>query len=663
MRGSGVQFLSPASFYCEYSLPHRTRSKSCAVAQSLRDALHTRRGIVLSLILFGLVAHVFALQGPFKTMDDEMEIVDNDHIKSLRHLKEIATESFFGAGTYYRPAVTFSHLLEYHLAGLNPCFYYLTNLLLHLGNSVVLFFIFEIFLKKRFLSFAAALLFAVHPLQWEVVSNIAGRSNLLCAFGYLTAFLFHVHYVVQKRQRYLLLGVAFFGLALFSKEPAVTLPAVLVCFELWGHPKRRAAGPALFKREVVFRLLPYFAGTAVYLLLRRFLGITTVIFWPSLKMQVLGVATFFRGVLTYLRLFFLPVDLHFDRATAYFTSSADPQLWATVLVMMTFVWIVGRSQRRWSRRVKFFFAWFWLTLLPMSQVIPLVAHVGYAAMAEHFLYLPLVGLSAVAVLVCSHVGRFLQRRRLVSRPVLRFVGTGIFTYFILIAIGQSVHSAQELAMFEKSLHYNPRNTRVRISYGLALAKARLFEQAEGEFRQVLEAEPWDVRARIGLGKTLCDQKRCLEAIGEYEKITDAGSMNDLLQRNLEYTYEIVIQQYKNRIAQEPYNPSLYYSLGIMYAKLNRTGEAVAQYKKGLRLSPRDRALLYNLAAALEAQGRLKEAVFYFRRVIALAEETDTLTEYSYQHLGHIYQKLGERSKARKYFQKTGKIPVFPQAPD
>jgi tetratricopeptide (TPR) repeat protein len=718
-----LSWIKADNCFREYSLPHQSRPKFCIVPQCLQVAMKTRRGIILSLILLGIIAHVFALQGSFKTMDDEMTIVNNDRIKSLRHFKEILTESFFGGGTYYRPAVTLSHLLEYHLVGLNPFFYYLTNLLLHLGNSIVLFFIFQIFLKKDCLSFAAALLFAVHPLQGEAVSNIAGRSNLLCAFGYLTAFLFHVHYVEKKRPCDLVFAVIFFLLALLSKEPAVTLPAVFVCFEMWGHRQRKNASQTLFSREAVLRLLPYFLWTAGYLLLRRFLGIANMIFWPSLKMHVLGSATFLRGVMTYLRLFFLPVDLHFDRAVAYFTSFADTQLWATVLVMMTLIGVVWTFRRRWSRRVKFFFAWFWLTLLPTAQIVPLPAHAGYAALAEHFLYLPLAGLIAITVLVCSHVFRMAHSRGLVSWPVIRFMCAGFFVYFILIAIGQSVQSARELAMFEKSLRYNPRNTRVRISYALALAKVKLFQEAEGEFRKVLGAEPWDVRARIGLGKALCDQGKCLEAIDEYERITDAGSMNDLLQTNLSYTYEVVIAQYKNRIAREPRNAPLYYSLGIMYARLNRTGEAVAQYKKGVRLSPRERPLLYNLAAALETQGRFKEAVFYFRRVIALAEETgagasapgargltpsllsarggsalggkeggggvgvtigiptlrrerresvgtqhpaertDALTEYSYQHLGYIYQRLGERHKAQKYFQKAGGMAANLKAPD
>src|SRR3989344_3006222 len=288
-------------------------------------------GMLFALILGGLIAHGVALNGSFKTMDDETSIINNQNLRSFSSLGGIFTESFFrGDRTYYRPLVTFSFLLDYQIAGLNPFFYYLTNLLLHLANAVLLFFTFNIFLKRKFSNFAAALLFVVHPVQWEAVANIAGRSILLCAFWQFTAFLLYLRYAAQsrldpRRKVYYACSLLAFSLALLSKESAVVLPFLVAGYEYWLG--RRHKGKIL-TAQAVERVFPFLAVVAGYLLLRKFLGITNVAFWPSLQYLIFGVLTFLSSVLVYLRIFIFPVDLHFDRTTAYFTSFADLGLWS-----------------------------------------------------------------------------------------------------------------------------------------------------------------------------------------------------------------------------------------------------------------------------------------------------------------------------------------------
>ena len=614
--------------------------------------------MVFALILCGLIAHGVALNGSFKTMDDETSIINNQNLRSFSSLGRIFSESFFsGDNTYYRPLVTLSFLLDYQIAGLKPFFYYLTNLLLHLANTVLLFFTFNTFFKRRSLNFAAALLFAIHPVQWEAVANIAGRSILLCAFWQFAAFLLYLRYAARSRldpRRKVDYGcsLAAFSLALLSKESAVMLPFLIVGYEYWMG--RRHKGKIL-TTQAVQRVLPFVALVAAYFLLRKVLGVTNVAVWPSPQYLFFGVLTFLSSVLVYLRIFILPVDLHFDRTTAYFTSFADWGVWLTLAAIVIFGWMAGHYHRQWSRRAKFLLFWFGVTLLPVAQLFPLPAHAGYAATADHFFYVPAAGLFAFFVLAVRTVFQRALRRKIVARPLVRFFTTSVFIYFLLITVGQNLHAVHELSMFERSLFYDPQNTRVRICYALALAKSGLFAEAEGEFRKVLTAEPWDVRARIGFAKSLCDQGKCLEAVFEYEAIADAGDMQGLLEDNLKYTYDVVIRQYQKRLEREPQNSRLHYSLGVMYSKAGRSREAVREYLQALRLEPRDRAVLYNLGALLESGPRPDEAVAYFRKVISLGRKKDQLTEYAYRHLAKLYEHRGQERRARAYFRAAEKI--------
>ena len=607
--------------------------------------------MIFALVLCGLIAHAVALNGSFKTMDDETSIVNNQDLRGFASLGRIFSESFFGGdNTYYRPLVTLSFLLDYQIAGLRPFFYYLTNLLLHLANAVLLLFIFDVFFKRRFLSFAAALLFVVHPIQWEVLANIAGRSILLCAFWQFAAFLLYIRYAARsridpRRKVYYGCSLAAFSLALLSKESAVVLPLLVAGYEYWMG--RRRKGKVLAARTLE-RVLPFCAVVAGYLLLRKILGMTNVAFWPSPHYLFFGVLTFLSSVLVTLRVFVLPVDLHFDRATAYFTSFADWGVWLTLAAVVIFVWMAGRYHRQWSRRAKFLLFWFGAALLPVAQLVPLPAHAGYAATADHFYYIPSAGLFAFFVLAARTVFQRTIRRETISRPSGILLAITVFTYFMMLSIGQNLRAVHELSMFETSLGYNPRNTRVRTCYALALAKVGLFAPAEQEFRNVLAVEPWDTRARIGFAKSLCDQGKCLEAVFQYETIADAGDMQNLLEDNLKYTRDVVIRQYQKRIEQDPRDSRMHYSLGVMYAKTGRSREAVREYLQALRLDPRDRAALYNLGALVESGPQPEIAIAHFRKVIAFDRGTDQLTEYAYRHLATIYERRGQARRARAY---------------
>lgn len=616
-----------------------------------KERIKTFCGILLALTLCTIAIYAVVLAGSFKTIDDEVSIVDNEKIRHLSSLKDILTESFFGTAIYYRPLVTLSFMLEYQLAGLRPALYYLTNIFLHLGNTIFLLFIFNVLLKKRGLAFATALLFLVHPLHWEAVANIAGRSILLSAFGQLASFWFYLLYVETRHRRDYVLALIAFAVALLSKESAIVLPIVLAGYEFW---LTRGPSKTGLPREMGGRLIWFWVFLLAYFLLRNALHITNVPMWSSWGSMFLGIATFLYSVLVYLRLFVLPLDLHFDRAIPYFTDSLDVKLWATLGISMMAVCALMYYRDKLSRRVKFFLFWAGISLLPVAQFFPLSAHSGYAATAEHFLYVSLAGLAALTALVVNDILCRAQRHR-ISPHVTRPCVVALYGYLMLITFGQNLHAVYELSMFKQSLMYNPHNTRVLVSYGLALAKAGLFAQAEDQFRKILVVKPWDVRARINLAKSLCDQDKCLEAIAEYEAIGEAGNLQMLLDKNLNETYDVVIAQYRDDLTRDPENSHLHYSLGIIYAKRGQLPKAMNEYRAALQFNPRNRYALYNLGLLTQAQGPVKEAARYFRRVIAFGRSNDHLTECAYRDLINIYERQGQYHRAKVYRKKADRI--------
>jgi len=195
--------------------------------------IQLRLNCIFIILYLALIAHGASITDTFKILDNDISIVENELIKSFTHLKAIFVSSYFDGGQFYRPLVALSHMVEYQLFGLEASFYHLTNIFLHGTSAVLVFFIMNFLLKKRSLALLTGILFAIHPIHWEAVANIPGRSILLCAVFYLFSFYSFCRYVSNDRSvRWYELSLISFSAALLSKESAVMLPAVLL-FYVW----------------------------------------------------------------------------------------------------------------------------------------------------------------------------------------------------------------------------------------------------------------------------------------------------------------------------------------------------------------------------------------------------------------------------------------------
>ncbi len=580
------------------------------------------RSVLGQLLVIGVLcftAYSFMLSGPFSVMDDQVSIVDNSNIKSFSNLGKVFSSSFFGGHAYYRPLVSVTYMLEYHFFNLYPFFYKLTNLILHFLCACCVYFFIKTIFPKGFVSFFVSLLFAIHPIHWEQVSHVAGRSILLCAFFYLGAFLLYCLSLSGKQKVLYALALLAYLLSFFSKESAVTLPVLLLCYENFI---KREEGKENFLIHLSVRqirsVLPFFGLALFFIGLRRYLGITNIPLWTSFHDLLLGHLTFLRGFLTYLRLFVFPVDLHFDRSIAYFGSFHNAELILTILFYAFSMVVLLRLRRKVSLRVAFFLCWTFFTILPVAQLVPLPSRNGYASLAEHFLYIPSVGIFVLLVLGFLKLMEVAKRMR-ISSKVVWFAVIGFYLFFFITTIQQNIYSSEELSMFKYSLEHNPENLRVRNSYALALALRGLYSAAENQYRIALSIEPGNVNSRISLGKSLCDQGKIWEGIQEYEKLSswDIGKYRKLLNNNLHLAYQALIRRYLDKIEKDPDNPECYFQLGVLYSKANRIEEGIEAYQKALILKPLYRDALYNLTWSYEVLGEYQQAAFYCEEMLKL----------------------------------------------
>lgn len=606
---------------------------------------------LLLIVVLIFIAYAMVMTASFKTQDDQVSIVENKNIQSFANAGKVFQAAFFGDRSYYRPLVSLSFMAEYSLFGLKPAFYYLTNILLHCANTLMVFFLASYFLRDRSRPLMVALLFAIHPVHWEAVSNIPGRSIILSAFFYLGSLSAFFSYKEKKNVFFLALSVIWFALALLCKESAVMLPVVIGLYLWLFEPRREGRKPGPF-----IALVPFLLVIALYAVIRQTLGITEIFRWQTPETLALGFLTFLRGVITYLRLFFFPVDLHFDRAQQVFVSFLDIEL------LWTMVFYLGLSICIWSQRKKmkplmvFMIAWFALELFPVAQILSAVGvQPGSISLAEHFLYLPSISMFVMIVCAGQWICDRITSRKILAPSIVRVLVFGIFAALFLTTVQNNIYATSELAMLRRSLDLQPHNNRLLYSLGLVFAKEKEFSEAEKYFRSILETDPQNNKVRIALGKSLCDQGKYWEGSGEYEKVTDGGKYQELLADNLRLTYGILIDQQKEMIGKEPANPKTHYALGILYSKVNRPQEAVLEFQKAVELDPANKNAVFNLASTQEALKNREEARLYYEKTLALGGPEEEIDYHAAMHLGSIYEEDGNFAEAKKYIDLASRI--------
>jgi len=286
------------------------------------------------IIVLGFIAYGTMLPAPFRVMDDRISIVENPAIKSARNIPEIFKEGYFHDQSYYRPLINLSFMGEYQAFKFNSFYYNLDNLILHILNALLVVLLVSKLTNNEAIGFWVGVLFTIHPIQWEAVCNVPGRSILLSALFVLSSFVLFLEAYKNRRLFCLVLLLVTFFLGLLCKESSGVLPFVVIAYL---YTDKTYSWPQKIKY-----LWPFIMGIAGYISLRRYFGITDVHLIGQPQVLILSFVTFLRSVITDLRLFVFPVDLHYDRCLLLMTTLKEPRalatcvFWLTALVILIF---------------------------------------------------------------------------------------------------------------------------------------------------------------------------------------------------------------------------------------------------------------------------------------------------------------------------------------
>ncbi len=386
------------------------------------------------IVILGIIVYANSFSNPF-IWDDENLIVTNPYIKNIRLIKNLFTKDLaFGTqfSNFYRPLQSLSFELDYYLWGLNPFGFHLTNLLLHIACALLVYFLFAlIFPHLLSIPLITALLFLVHPIQTEAVTYISGRADPLVSLFILLSIFFYVkHSVVAQftcarkgigqkagfgsingattsnlsKRVYLSASVLSFILALLSKETALILLLLILLYDV-SFSKDRLR----FRDKFKFRYSLFLLVALIYILLRM-----TVLNFLNRPLFLSNTGLYFRMLTSaktfslYLGLLISPLHLHMERSVPFVSSILDKGVLPS-LILLIFLGILIVRSYRFSKVCFFAGVWFFLNLVPVSNIVPLNAN-----MAEHWLYLPSIGFFLLIAFGLERLARKAKPARILS---------------------------------------------------------------------------------------------------------------------------------------------------------------------------------------------------------------------------------------------------------
>jgi protein O-mannosyl-transferase len=504
------------------------------------------RGWRNALFCFGLAIATFGVYSPvrahpFVAFDDQEYVVDNPHVQHGIDWAVVKWGFTANRSANWHPLTWLSHAIDYRLFGLDAGGHHLDSLVLHVLNAVLLFLLLELWTGLAGPSLLVAALFALHPLNVESVAWVAERKNVLSTLFFLLAIGAYGWYARKPNWRRYWLVALLFAMGLMAKPMVITLPFVLLLLDYWplgrysGGAAPRLDIPQTTVGKLVLEKVPLLflsAASAVITMKAQVLTEGSLLDYPLwVRMENALVA-----YALYLWKMVWPVGL----AAMYPHPGRSLHSWqivlsAVVLAGISALVVIQRS------RGYLVTGWLWFlgTLIPVIGLV----QVGYAAMADRYAYVPLIGI----FIMVAFGARDLAEAKHIRMGYRTAVATGVLAALSLLSYRQIGYWSSEYDLWAHALEVTSGNVFAHNAIGSALLAPEMWMSAA-------DVEGFDTRKRQ-MGEARRHYERALEICRQHEK-QDPGIYLPAMANTLDYLGDLDRLQRRMDDARRRYNEAL-----------------------------------------------------------------------------------------------------------
>ena len=592
------------------------------------------RYAVASLVaLLTLACYLPSLRNDFVSLDDFGYVLDNLHIRSLNPSFFAWAFTDLSAG-FWHPLVWISYAIDFAIWGVNPLGFHLTAILLHAGNTFLVVRLMEALLAAAQQSGACrlcsdergafivagvvAFLFGLHPLHVESVAWISERKDLLCGSFFLLSTIVYLHYtgaLVSRRaekfyqNRYYLLSLLLFILALASKTMAVSLPIVLLVLDWYPLGRIRSLKSS---SVVILEKLPFVAASF-------FIAITSIIAQQSIgAMELMSVKPLStrtlvacKAVVLYLWKMIVPLHL-----IPYYPYPQDVSLlsmeyaFPVLFIGGTTVAVILMARQK----------PLWVTIWVVYLIILLptlgIVQVGVHSMGDRFTYLP-----SLAPFLLTGLGALRVWTWVVETNWL--IKTAVVSAACLCSCALIYLTLQQISVWKNSMvlwNYvieagTPFNPLAYNNRGHVYRDRGEFDKAISDYTVAITQEPAQAEYLVSRGVALCEK-------GDLEQ-----AMTDL----------------DRAIVLSPNEYLAYNNRGTVWFRKGELGRAIEDFNRAISLKPSEFLAYQNRGTLFENKGDIDKAISDYSAVLTI----NPFLAGVYISRGDLYMKKGALDRAAR----------------
>jgi tetratricopeptide (TPR) repeat protein len=563
-----------------------------------------RLAIALLLACAVLICLSPILRNGFVSYDDPDYVIRNPAVSRGLSWRLLAWAFTTPYANNWHPLTWISHAADCTLFGMAPAGHHLTSLLLHAANAALLFL--WLSAATGFLARSAfvALAFGLHPLHVESVAWVAERKDVLCGFFFLLALIAYTRYAKAPSPGRYLWVMAALVLALLSKPMATTLPLLLLIADRW--PLQRAEP----WRRLVREKIPMFAISA---------AAAAATLWAQL---VGGAVAGFQG---------LPAGLRIENALVSYAAYLGKTIWPVNLaVFYPFpmhgipLWRIAAASTlllaisclAWRTRrdhpwIAAGWVWFVVMLLPVIGLV----QAGMQAMADRYLYLPMIGLL------------FAITWELARLRAAQWAAPFALAACAAVSWHQIPFWRDGIALWSHTLAVTTDNFVAHDNLGVELDALGRPEDALRQYREALRIQPGD---RIGEGNY------AQANFAQGERLFTAGQR------------DAALGAFREGLRHRPANALAHSYVAAILTQQNQLTAAIGEFRAALALDPKLARAQMGLGVALARSGQMEAAVFALQESV----RDDPSSVEAHYDLGLIEAALGKRDEAVRSFDRA-----------
>lgn len=536
------------------------------------------------IVLLTILVYSNSINNDFTyQFDDDLYVTNNPDIKglTLENVSKAFSKSYVGL---YLPLTMLSYIIEYSVFGLNPSAYHVTNLLMHLLATILVFLLIYKIKPNAYVASVVAFVFAIHPMHVESVTWISERKDVLYAIFYLAGLITYLNFLQKKSVKNYLITMVFFILALLSKAVAVSFPLFLVAFDWYN-------GRKILSKNVILEKIPFFALSLGFGLLG--------IYFTSIANDTTtpDIAWAFRpfivsdAVMIYLYKFVAPFKLmiyYYYPETSSGALDAKFYVSTGTLLLIAGLSLFGIFKSKTHKRDLILGVLFFV--IPTFFILQLIP-AGRAYAAERYTYLSYIGLAYIFAVLTRQVVQPKNPKQIQLRSTL--VGLVVFFAigFSYLTWDRNKDWKDSLTLFTDLIEKNPAHGHPYLIRGITYVQFGKNKLALDDYNKSIERNPYDAKALANRSSTrgmlgdlegaLDDANRSLEIKPGY----DNGLNNRATALFFSGDYKGALADYSALIAKDSLRAELYRKRAMVLEKLEDTDGLLKDYLMLTRLEP------------------------------------------------------------------------------